>query len=286
MSRAELTMPWLPPGEMVRIEGRGEFFVRHHRHPDHDAPVVVLMHGWTATADLQFFTAYEALAGICSFIALDHQGHGRGLRTPERFTLEAVADDSVAVARALGVERAVVVGYSMGGPLTMHIARRHPDFARAIVVQATALEWMPTLRQRLVWRFLPLTGAVTRSWLARRLLRRATRRMLPDDHVVAPYLAWLQGEMTRADSFAIIEAGQALGRFDAREWAGGLGVTAASLITTKDRLVNPREQRALAAALNADVRELPADHFSTISHPDQFASLTVELIELVLSASS
>jgi len=286
VSRAELTMPWLPPGEIVRIDGRGEFFVRHHRHPDPAAPVVVLMHGWTATADLQFFTAYEALAARCSFIALDHQGHGRGLRTPEHFSLEAVADDTVAVAQALGVTRAVVVGYSMGGPLTLLIARRHPEFVRGVVLQATALEWSATWRERVRWKLLPLMGAALRSWWYRHAIRRATRRLLPGDHAVAPYLTWFEGEMTRGDSFAIVEAGRTLGTFDARSWAPALGVPAASLITTADRLVKPRKQRALAKAVDATTRDLAADHFSTITHPDQFASLTVELVEVVLSVSS
>ncbi len=285
MSRAELTLPWLPPAEIVRLDGRGEFFVRVHRHPRPDAPVVVLMHGWTASADLQFVTAYESLAEMCTFIALDHQGHGRGLRTAEAFDLGAVADDTYLVARALGIEHAYVVGYSMGGPLAMLLAHRHPDFVRGLVVQATALEWLATLRERIYWRLLPLTGTALRTWIYRRVLRRATRRLLPDGHQLSPYLAWFEGEMTRADPFAVVEAGRALGRHDARPWATGLGVPAASLITTEDRLVPPRKQRALATAMNATVRELPADHFASITHPDQFASLTVELIESVVSSS-
>ena len=76
-------LPWLPAGRIVTIEDRGEFFVRHHRHPDAARPTVLLLHGWTASADLQFVTAYEALAQHCSFVAIDHRGHGRGLRTAE-----------------------------------------------------------------------------------------------------------------------------------------------------------------------------------------------------------
>ena len=123
----ELRLPWLPDGRLVRIEGRGELFVRHHRHDDPAAPVVLLLHGWTASSDLQFFTAYEALAARCSFIGIDHRGHGRGLRSPDAFTLEDAADDAAAVVRHLGVGPVVAVGYSMGGPIALHLARRHPD---------------------------------------------------------------------------------------------------------------------------------------------------------------
>ncbi len=112
-------MPWMPPAEIVRVEGRGEFFVRRHVHPDPTVPTVVLLHGWTASADLQFFSAYRALAERVSFIGIDHRGHGRGPRTLTPFEFDDVADDHVAVARQLGIERAVLVGYSMGGPIAL-----------------------------------------------------------------------------------------------------------------------------------------------------------------------
>ena len=74
----------MPEGRLVRVDGRGELFARLHRHPDPDAPVVLLLHGWTASIDLQFVTAYEALAARYTFVGIDHRGHGRGLRTPDR----------------------------------------------------------------------------------------------------------------------------------------------------------------------------------------------------------
>ena len=159
----ELRLPWMPEGRLVRIEGRGELFVRQHRHPDPSAPTVLLLHGWTASSDLQFFTAYEALADRCSFIGIDHRGHGRGLRSPDTFTLEDAADDAAAVVRQLGVGRVVAVGYSMGGPIALHLTRRHPDVVAGIVVQATALEWSGTRRERALWRVLPMAGSWLRS---------------------------------------------------------------------------------------------------------------------------
>ena len=100
-SMSQLRLPWLPEGRLVHVEGRGECFVRLHRHPDPGAPVL-LLHGWTASSDLQFFTAYEALAARFTFVGIDHRGHGRGLRSPDAFTLEDAADDAAAVVRRSG----------------------------------------------------------------------------------------------------------------------------------------------------------------------------------------
>jgi pimeloyl-ACP methyl ester carboxylesterase len=80
--------PGLPEGRLVRIEDRGELFARIHRHPDPAAPVVLLLHGWTASSDLQFVMAYEALAARYTFVGIDGRGHGRGLRAPDPFALE------------------------------------------------------------------------------------------------------------------------------------------------------------------------------------------------------
>ena len=76
--------PFLPDGRVVRLEGRGEGFVRQHVHPDPSAPTVLLLHGWTASADVQFLAAYERLAEVCSFVGVDHRGHGRGMRSFDR----------------------------------------------------------------------------------------------------------------------------------------------------------------------------------------------------------
>jgi pimeloyl-ACP methyl ester carboxylesterase len=273
-------LPWLPEGRLIRTD-RGELFVRFHRHPDPTRPVVLLLHGWTASSDLQFFTAYEALAERFTFVGIDHRGHGRGLRSPSAFTLEDAADDAAAAVRALGLDPVVAVGYSMGGPIVLHLARRHRDLVAGLVVQATALEWSGTWRERALWRVLPIAGSWLRSRGYRRYLNRAVPKLIGAGHELEPYVPWLVSEMSRNDSFAMVDAGRALSRYDARPWAPTLGLPAASLITTEDRLVRPSKQRALAQALGASRRELAADHLGALSHPRQFAALTVELVQLV-----
>jgi pimeloyl-ACP methyl ester carboxylesterase len=261
-------------------------FYRLHRHHDPSAPTVVLLHGWTATADLQFFTAYQALAERCSFLVIDHRGHGRGLRPDGRFELEDAADDAAALIEALALPPVIAVGYSMGGPVAMLLARRHPNLVRGLVVEATALEWCATRLERVRWRTVHLIGPLLRSFAYRRWLGSGLRRLLGPSSTLLRYVPWFTGELRRNDTRGIVEAGQALSRYDARPWAGQLAKPAGALITTRDHLVKPRKQRALAAALGAEVREVVGDHMVMWKLPEQFANATVELVEAVAAESS
>jgi 3-oxoadipate enol-lactonase len=271
--------PWLPPGEIVLVRGRGEFFVRRHIHPDPDAPMVLLLHGWTASADLQFLAAYEALSATCSFIGIDHRGHGRGFRTTLPFRLEDVADDAAAVVRELGLTKVVALGYSMGGPIALLLTRRHPALVAGLVVQATALDWKATVRERVQWRLLPVLGVALRAWTQPIALRSTVSRLIDDSSPLAPYRPWIVAETMRNEPKAVIEAGRALSHFDARPWASSLGLPAAMLISTKDRLVKPRKQRELAQALRAQVIEVPMDHLGAWDMPIEFAAATSRLVQ-------
>lgn len=276
-----MIVPWLPPGYTAQLPDRGEVFYRHHRHADPSAPTLLLLHGWSASADLQFFTAYEALAEHYSFVAPDHRGHGRGLRQPERFELSDAAADAAALIRLLGLDAVITIGYSMGGPISMLLARDHPSLVRAMVVEATALEWRSTRYERAKWKTVHVIGPFLRSRAYPRVLRLGITRLLGRHHPLREFVPWMAHELRRNDPFSVVQAGQSLSRYDARKWAGSLGKPAASLVTTRDRLVKPHKQRALAEALDAQVIELADDHLATWTSPSEFAKATVELVRRV-----
>ena len=77
---APVPPPRLPPGRVVELPGRGEVFVRE-RLGSATQPTILLLHGWTASADLNWFRAYDAVAPLGRLLAVDHRGHGRGMRS-------------------------------------------------------------------------------------------------------------------------------------------------------------------------------------------------------------
>ena len=273
---------WLPPGRVIAIAGRGEVFVRHYGHHDPTVPTVLLLHGWTASADTQFLFAYQRLMEHYSVIGVDHQGHGRGLRANEPFDLEQVADDAAAVVRVLGVSSVISVGYSMGGAINMWLVRKYPDLVRGLVFEATALDWKASRLERARWWFLPLLSPVTRAWWFARYVDRGLRLVVHHNQSIGRWMPWITAEILRNDPRAVVSAGRALSQHDAARWTSSVGVPAASVITTRDRLVPPRKQRALATALNCSVFEIATGHLGALSHPAEFADATCAAVADVL----
>ena len=280
-SSTEGETPFLLPGKIVDVPGRGEMFVRHYQHADSSAPTLLLLHGWTASCDLQFVAAYEELSQHFSIIGVDHRGHGRGLRPSVPVTLEDCADDAAAVAKELGATSVITVGYSMGGPISLLTAQRHPEFVRGMVLQATALEWSGTRKEKNRMRFIgPMAHLVGRP----RILRFFFNRTLPRGHETRRYVSWMIAENRRNDPWMIADAGKAIATFDARGFAPTLNKPASFVFTLRDTVVLPHKQKALASAVSAQIIELDGDHMAPIVMPREFAVATRQAVDLVVAA--
>jgi len=274
-----VTIPELPPGRFVELEDRGTVVVRDVAGPP-GAPVLVLLHGWTATADLNWFTCYRPLSEHYRVIAFDHRGHGSGLRSRKPFRLEDCADDAVDVAEALGVERFVPVGYSMGGPVAQLMWQRHRERVAGIVLCATAPYFAGRREERLS--LLGLTGLAavarytpeqTREWLTEQLyLQRKTSTWEP----------WAIQEASSHDWRMILEAGKAIGAFSSSDWIGELDVPAAMVFTMRDRVVPLRRQIRLFDMLPmADAFRVDGNHDAVVANADRFVPSLLRAVRAV-----
>jgi 3-oxoadipate enol-lactonase len=265
--------PALPPGREVELPGRGTTFVRELPGPP-GAPVVVLLHGWTVTADVTWFRTYAALGERYRVLALDLRGHGRGIRSRTPFRLEDCADDVAALAAEYGISQLVPVGYSMGGPVAMLLWQRHRFLVQGLVLCATARVFSTSRQDRVGFvalaglaRASRLTPAQARAWLGGQFVARRSRR----------YEDWALDQVMGNDWRAVLEAGAAIGRFSARDWIGAVDCPTAVVMMTRDHIVSPRrQQRLLESMPGAAGFRIDADHDACVMAAEVFVPTLLE----------
>ena len=79
--------------------------------------------------------------------AVELQGHGRTTDIDRPITYQNLADDVAAFISAVGLQRADVFGYSMGGQVALQLAIRHPAKVNKVVAASVAYDlrgWQPT----------------------------------------------------------------------------------------------------------------------------------------------
>ncbi len=261
--------PELPPGREFVLEGRGTTYLRELPGPGPDAPTVFLLHGWTATSDLNWFTSYFPLSEHYRVVAIDHRGHGGGIRSRRRFKLADCADDVVAVADELGIDRFIPVGYSMGGPVAQLVWKQHRERVSGLVLCATAGSFASSREEKLS--FMGLTGLAA---LAR--LTPTQARMWITDQVYLQRKAgewepWAVEMVAAHDWRMVLEAGQAIGAFSSRTWLGDVDVPTSVIITMRDRVIPVRRQtRLFETIVGAEAFRVDGDHDACIANADQF----------------
>lgn len=268
----------VPEGRMVELPGRGRTFVVDAPGPTPDAPVVVLLHGLACTAYLCWFQVFERLGATHRVVALDQRWHGRGIRS-EQFRIADCADDVVAVLDALGVEQAVVAGYSLGGFVAQETWRRHPDRVAGLVLCSTARNGRGRWGEQF---FFPVLGAVARplSGLAVSRVERVASALPADPDVRLEDLrAWGSAEFRSTSPWAFPAVISEVGGFNSAGWIGDVDVPTAVVVTVRDRAIPTRRQRRLAESIpDAVVHEAPGGHASVFLDADRWVPVFVAAV--------
>ncbi|MEU3609478.1 alpha/beta hydrolase [Streptomyces sp. NPDC035033] len=189
---------------------------------------------------------------------------------------DEVVDGFVAAADAAGAGTFAVCGYSLGAPLAVRLAVRHPRRVTALVLTAPFAR--PDHRMLLglsLWRGLYESGRhrllgehLALAGLGASFLDRTPPALLRAALALAP--------APPAGTPAHLELAE---RIDVREDLGRLAVPALVVVTTEDPLVSPARQRALAAAVpGARTAELATGHLPFWEDPEGWADLVEDFL--------
>jgi len=181
-----------------------------------DGRPVVLLHGFAADTNINFVRSgiLDALVDEgYRTIALDHRGHGRGMRSTDPFSLRDCAADAAGVLRELGATPAIAVGYSMGGPIAQLMARDHRDVVSGLVCCATAQDWQDLYMKGVWW-----TVSFLRLWMGVFPTRLWKWLVKVWGVPAGPQRDWMAAELSRGSTVDLVEAGRELSRYDAVIW--------------------------------------------------------------------
>ena len=213
-------------------------------------------------------------------VAFDSRGHGLSGLPEDDWTIQDQADDYARVMDALGIDRAVVVGESMGGMAALHLALRHPQRVKGLVLVGTSAS-AETLYQRTRYRLLVLMAQLfgMRPWLltegSKAMFGATFRRTQPEQ--VKQWMEPIAGydpKVIARTLRPVMKRPSVVGRLPT--------ITAPALVIVgdEDQTTPPRESEVMAERMpNARLVTLGATgHMSPIEKPEQIAVLIREFL--------
>ncbi len=237
------------------------------------APTLLLLHGVTLDAELNWSGSVPSLASHFRVLALDLRGHGEGPPARVPYRLDDCADDIAAVVRALGVGPVVPVGYSLGGMVAQAFWRRHPDLTAGLVLCATARGVSGSPFEQFTAMSMPfVVGAVGMLPPMFPLGADLVGVHLLGDRLPPAVRRRALDRMRRMPLVLALAAMQAVCDFSSHRWISSVDVPCAVVVTRHDRVVAPSRQWRLARALpGAAVVEVDGGHDVFLDAPGTFA---------------
>lgn len=273
---------------MLDLPGRGRTHVIDIPGPP-GAPTLVLLHALGCTANLSWFPSVAALSPHYRLVMFDQRWHGRGIRS-ERFRLDDCADDVVAVADALGIDRFVPVGYSMGSVVAQLVWQRHRDRVDGLVLCAGTRSFRVGRHERVGLALLERAMTPLGRHARERAERLAARLLDCPPGMSAADVAvssWAMKEFRSTSFWAMLAAVGEIGTFDSSPWIGEVDVPTSVVVVDGDHMIPTRRQRELAESIPGAVTyEVAGSHAALVLGAEAFVPVLVEACRSVSARSA
>lgn len=103
---------------------------------------VILIHGFGVTKE-EWIAQFVPLSEHFRVIRLDNRGAGKSDRPNEPYFMEMFADDVVGLMDYLKIDKAHIIGWSLGGMIAEHVVLRYPNRVKKLILINTMALWPP-----------------------------------------------------------------------------------------------------------------------------------------------
>ncbi|MBV8654101.1 MAG: 3-oxoadipate enol-lactonase [Alphaproteobacteria bacterium] len=245
-----------------------------------DAPVLLLLH--SLGTNLHVWDDQEAvLAGRFRVVRPDLRGHGLTAVPPGPYTIDAMAQDVLAIMDALGVAAAHVGGLSIGGMVAQSLAAQAPDRVASLILCDTAMMILPAE----MWRE---RAAIARDKGLEPLADAVMARWVTAEFRTRPPAAGLRAMLLRTAPEGYAAAAEAIAAADLSLATKKVRVPTLVLVGERDEATPLASAEALHSAIDgARLEILPgAAHIPTVETPDAVSREMASFLASLASAAS
>jgi len=242
-------------------------------------PAALLLHGIGNYARYWDFFA-DAIAGRLRLIATDARGHGESGKPTNGYSPQDFVVDAIAVLDALAINRALIVGHSMGGTHAIRIAATHPERVERLVVVDAGPEPMPEGSERARRLSLERPERFEYADEALAYLRRTSPGY--SEEVYANRMRWLFREdagdvVWRSGRSALASIMSSASRGDLWEALGKIQCPVLVVRGTRSNVLSADvAQRMITTLAHGRLIELAAGHNVALERPTELAQAVLE----------
>lgn len=267
-------MPYVPTRDIITYyeeQGSGE--------------PLVLIRG--LGSDLQAWALQvPALAKHFRVITYDNRGAGRTNAPDKPYSISGMADDLAALLDALKVEKASILGYSMGGMIAQEFALKYPARTNKLILLATAAT-IDGYTRAIIESFVN----IRRSNMSREQGVRAQAPFVYSADLFADADRYQRAILANVDNpysqqdHAFIRQAQAILAFDSSTRASGIKAETLIVSNKEDILIPPRNSEQLARLIGGSKHvSLDAGHAGVIEYPNEHNAAFLEFLGAAVPA--
>ncbi len=208
-----------------------------------------------ASDSQSWMSIVKPLAENHRVIVYDNRTTGRTTTTEDKLTLEMMVNDAVNLLDHLGIEKADVVGHSMGGSIALMLASSHPERVSRLIIAASPLKISE--RNRLMMNdFVTMPNYGSAEWFRKLFYWLLTPEFFDNPYVVASALETASGYRYLQSLEGFRKQVQSMDYFDATELCTHIKAPTLVIAGEKDIIFTIDECRRLSKAIEGAKLEI------------------------------